>query len=179
MIAATLLLAALLCAAQETTQAPVPQPAAGSPADLPRYLEVTPLIATGAQPTEAGVRKLAEQGFRAIINIRTAEEEGADVDRYRKLAEGLGLKYYHVPLVGKDPKEEQVTRFLETMEQLQNEKVFVHCAAANRVGAVMMCKRVLKDGLSTAEAEEEAKRIGLRTETLRKFALDYIEKNRK
>ena len=59
-------------------------------------------------------------------------------------------------------------------EQLKQEKVFVHCRTGSRVGAAMMCKRALKDGVPAERAEEEAGRIGLRSEALRQFAREYI-----
>ena len=143
--------------------------------DLPRYVEVTPRIGTGGQPTDAGFRKLAQKGYRAIINMREAGEEGLDFDKQRRLAEDLGMKYYQIPFSGKEPKEEPVSQFMALMEQLKDGRVFVHCRTGARIGAVMMCRRVLKDGVPAEQAEEEAGRIGLRTGALRQFAREYIE----
>jgi hypothetical protein len=42
------------------------------------------------------------------------------------------------------------------------------------VGAFMMIYRVVEQGWSETKAEEEAVRIGLHTEGLKKFAKDYI-----
>ena len=55
--------------------------------------------------------------------------------------------------------------------------MFVHCGSANRVGALWLIKRVMKDGWTIAQATEEAKAIGLRSEKLEAFALKYLADN--
>jgi hypothetical protein len=57
--------------------------------------------------------------------------------------------------------------------------VYIHCAAANRVGAVWLIKRVLVDGWDIERATAEAKRVGLRSPQLEQFALDYIATHRR
>ncbi len=159
------------------TRARAQQDAAGQPQapapDLPKYLEVTPLLGTGGQPTDAGLKSLREKGYRAVVNLRTAQEK-VDLAAEEKLARALGLSYYSVPLVGTAPEESSALEFLRVMDGLKGEKVFVHCATANRVGSVVMIQRVLRDGLTLEKAEEEAARIGLRTDILRTFAREFI-----
>jgi uncharacterized protein (TIGR01244 family) len=145
--------------------------------DLPRYLEVTPSIGTGGQMTNAGIQQLAEKGYRAIINLRAAGE-GVDLEAEQKLVEATGMEYYAVPISGKDPDPAQVEKFLDRMQSLGGKRVFVHCATANRVGSLMLIKRVLRDGLSVDEAIAEAIRIGLKSDVLKQFALDMIERLR-
>jgi hypothetical protein len=50
----------------------------------------------------------------------------------------------------------------------------VTCASANRVGAFMMILRVIDQGWSEEKALQEAVRIGLSSDTLKRFAHDYI-----
>ena len=145
---------------------------------LPRYLELTSLVGTGAQPTEAGIRLLAEKGYKSIINFRTSEEM-AKFPYEEKLAAELGMKYFSVPVFGREPKESQAMAFLKLMDALKDEKVFVHCAAANRVGAFMMIQRALQDGVDVKKAEEEGEKVGMRSENLRQFAREMIEKHKK
>ena len=52
--------------------------------------------------------------------------------------------------------------------------MLIHCGSANRVGAFMMIYRVVEQGWSEDKAEEEALKIGLRSEELKKFAKEYI-----
>jgi len=141
--------------------------------DLPNYVEVTPSIGTGGQPTDAGLRLLAERGYKSVINLRTSQEK-VDLAAEEKNARELGLKYYSVPVVGANPEEKQALEFMKVLEEQQGGKVFVHCATGNRVGAFMMIYRTLRDGLSLEKAEEEARRIGLRSDALLNFARQFI-----
>ncbi len=141
--------------------------------DLPRYFELTPRIGTGGQPTEAGFRSLAEKGYEVIVNLRTPNE-GVDLAAEEKCVKDLGLRYYNIPVIGKEPRAEQAEAFLTLMEETKDQRVFVHCAAASRVGAFMLIQRVLKDGIPQEKAEEEARQIGLRSDILLKFARDFM-----
>jgi uncharacterized protein (TIGR01244 family) len=145
--------------------------------DLPRYLEVTPSIGTGGQMTDAGIQQLAEKGYSAIINLRAAGE-GINLEAEQKLVEATGMEYYAIPISGKDPDPAQAEKFLDRMKSLGGKRVFVHCATANRVGSLMLIKRVLQDGMSVDDATAEAVRIGLRSDSLKQFALDMIARLR-
>ena len=46
--------------------------------DVPRILCIDERIATGGQPTDAAFAKLAANGYRAVLNLRTATE-GVDL----------------------------------------------------------------------------------------------------
>jgi protein tyrosine phosphatase (PTP) superfamily phosphohydrolase (DUF442 family) len=159
--------------AQEPNK-PAPPAKVGSEETLPRYLELASDIGTGGQPTETGMHALAEKGYKSIINLRTAEEM-ASVPYEEKLAGELGLKYFSIPIRGQEPKEVQALAFMQVMNSIKDEKVFVHCASANRVGALMMIWLALQQGMETSKAEAEAGRIGLRSEPLRQFARQVIE----
>jgi protein tyrosine phosphatase (PTP) superfamily phosphohydrolase (DUF442 family) len=147
-------------------------------AKVPRYLEVTAKLGTGGQPNEEGLRELAKNGYKAVINLRTSQE-GVDLAAEEKLVRELGLKYFNIPVVASDPKEVQAVEFLDFVEKLKDQKVFIHCASANRVGCFVMIQRVLKDGVTPGQAEEEANKIGLRSEVLRQFAKDFLERHKK
>jgi protein tyrosine phosphatase (PTP) superfamily phosphohydrolase (DUF442 family) len=140
-------------------------------------MEVRPNIGTGGQPTEAGLRILADKGYRSIVNFRTAEEMAA-IPYEEKLAAELGLKYFSIPFRGQEPKEIQAAAFNQLMDALKDEKVFVHCTIASRVGAMMMIRLALREGMDTQKAEAEATKIGLRSDALRQFAREVIERQR-
>jgi protein tyrosine phosphatase (PTP) superfamily phosphohydrolase (DUF442 family) len=145
--------------------------------DLPDYREVASNVGTGGQPTEAGMRLLARKGYRAVVNLRYADEKGS-LPSEEVLARELGMKYFNIP-VGKTPEERQAREFLELMGGMEYEKVFVHCATANRVGSFMLIERVIHHDWTIERAAEEAARIGLRSETLRNFAMEFVKKYRK
>lgn len=176
---AGVLLALLIMACAAAAQAPSSnqsiQPAGEETVPLPRYLEVRPNIGTGGQPTEAGLRILAQKGYTSIVNFRTAEEMAA-IPYEERLAAELGLKYFSIPFRGQEPKEVQAAAFNQLMDALKGEKVFVHCTVANRVGGMMMIRLALREGMDVQAAETEAAKIGLRSEALREFARQVIQR---
>ena len=145
--------------------------------DVPRMLCVTDKVATGGQPTPEAFGKLAAQGFRAVLNLRTAAE-GADPERERELVEKAGLRYISLPVVGSAPKPEQAAEFIKIVKDPANQPMLIHCGSANRVGGFWMIYRVVEQGWAEDKALEEATRIGLSSPAMKKFAQDYIAAHR-
>jgi len=142
------------------------------------FTRVSDQYCTGGQPKLEALEKLKSEGVKSIINLRTPGEHRA-ADEEAKAKE-LGLKYFNIPVVYRDPKDEQATEFLKITDDPANRPVFIHCTAAIRVGAFWMIRRVLRDGWTVEAAEEEARKIGLREAPhLVEFAKAYIEKHRK
>src|SRR5215208_525597 len=142
------------------------------------FLRVNKEFCTGGQPRNEHLAKLKEEGVRAIINLRPPGEHRAEEEKAE--AERLGLRYFNIPVVFAEPKEEQATEFLKLTDDEANRPAFIHCAGAIRVGAFWMIRRVLRDGWTIEEAEKEAEKIGLREAPhLNEFARAYIEKHRK
>jgi uncharacterized protein (TIGR01244 family) len=142
------------------------------------FLRVNEEFCTGGQPRPEHLQKLKDDGVKAIINLRPAGEHRAAEEEAK--AKELGLRYFNIPVVFADPKEEQVTEFLKITDDPKNRPAFIHCAGAIRVGAFWMVRRVLRDGWTIEAAEEEARKIGLRESPhLNEFARNYIEKHRK
>lgn len=142
-------------------------------ADVPRVLCLDNSFTTGAQPSEAAFHKMAANGFRSFLSLRTANE-GHDLKRERSLVEKNKMHYFNIPVVSSAPRPKQADQFIRILKQKSNHPMLIACASANRVGAFMMIYRVVAQGWSEPKALEEAKRIGLRSETLKQFAQEYI-----
>jgi uncharacterized protein (TIGR01244 family) len=149
--------------------------------DLPpiyNFMRESDQYCTGGQPRLEHLAKLKAEGVKVIINLRTPMEHRAAEEEAK--AKELGLKYFNIPVVYRDPKDEQVTEFLKILDDPANRPAFIHCTAAIRVGAFWMIRRVLRDGWTVEAAEEEAKKVGLREAPhLTEFARTYIEKHQK
>ncbi len=142
------------------------------------FLRINEQFCTGGQPRLEQLETLKQSGVRAIINLRPPGEHRADEEK--AMAEKLGLKYFNIPVVYGEPREEQATEFLKLTDDPEIRPVFIHCAAAIRVGAFWMIRRVVRDGWSIEKAEEEARRVGLREAPhLVEFAKTYISKHQK
>lgn len=142
------------------------------------FLRINDQFCTGGQPRLEHLEQLKAEGVKAIINLRQPSEHRAAEEEAK--AKELGLRYFNIPVVFTDPKEEQVTEFLKITDDPKNRPAFIHCTAAIRVGAFWMMRRVLRDGWTIEAAEEEAKKVGLRESPhWNEFARKYIEKHRK
>ena len=142
------------------------------PEGVRNYTRVDATVAcAGATPPEA-MAVLRERGFNAVINFRTAGENGATIDAGQAAAEAAGLNYVHIPF--RQPTPEVVESFLAAVAEPANQPVYIHCGSANRVGAMWLIKRVEQDGYSVDDALAEAEAIGLRSEALKEFALGYV-----
>jgi uncharacterized protein (TIGR01244 family) len=142
------------------------------------FLRVNDEFCTGGQPRIEHLEMLKKEGVKAIINLRQPSEHRAEEEEAK--AKELGLRYFNIPVVYGDPKEEQVTEFLRITDDAQNRPAFIHCTAAIRVGAFWMIRRVLRDGFTIEAAEKEAEKVGLRNAPhLNEFARRYIEKHQK
>lgn len=157
--------------AQDTAQEK-PKPA------LPNFVELTPGIGTGGQPTEEGLKQLAEKGYKIIVNLRSSSEQ-FDLAGEEKSALQLGLRYYMIPLVAKEPTEAQAMAFVTLMSALKQDKVFVHCTGGGRVGSLMMIYFALEEGMPQEKAEEEARKMGLRSPDLLEFARKVVSAHKK
>jgi uncharacterized protein (TIGR01244 family) len=147
-------------------------------ADVPRVLCVDERVTTGGQPVAGAFAKLAGLGFRAVLDMRT-EAEGHDAALARSQAEAAGLRYFNLPVESAAPRPEQVDEFTRAVGDKRNHPLFVHCASGNRVGAFWLIYRVIEDGWTLERAQAEAERVGLRSESLKRFALDYVAAHRK
>ena len=141
--------------------------------EVPKVLCVDERIATGGQPTDRAFIKLAANGYRAVLNLRTASE-GVDLQHEREAVEKAGLRYISIPIVSSAPKNEQVDEFIKAVKDPANHPMLIHCGSANRVGAFWMIYRVVDQGWAEDKALEEATKIGLTSPTLKTFAHEYI-----
>jgi uncharacterized protein (TIGR01244 family) len=161
---------ALLMAAPAVAQNEVPP--------IRNFLRINDDYCTGGQPRPEHLEQLKAEGVKVIINLRPPSEHRAAEEEAK--AKELGLRYFNIPVVFGDPKDEQATEFLKLTDDPANRPAFIHCAAAIRVGAFWMIRRVLRDGWKIEEAEKEAAKIGLRQNPhLVEFARNYIERHGK
>jgi outer membrane protein assembly factor BamB/protein tyrosine phosphatase (PTP) superfamily phosphohydrolase (DUF442 family) len=151
---------------------------AQDPGEIRNFLRVNKDFCTGGQPKLEHLEKLKAEGVKSIINLRQPSEHRAEEEAAK--AKELGMRYFNIPVAFGSPNEEQVTEFLKITDDPDNRPIFIHCTAAIRVGAFWMIRRVLRDGWKVEDAEEEAKKIGLRESPhWNEFARKYIETHHK
>ena len=145
-------------------------------AELPgtRNVHVAGPIYLAGQPSEAALAELAERGVKTIITLRHPDEERWDE---KKVCEKLGLKFHRFQISG--PTDINA-KLIDDIRKLlvaakKDSGVLLHCASANRVGAIWLAHRVKDAGLTMPEALAEAKEVGLKSKVLEDQAVKYLE----
>ena len=128
----------------------------------------------GGATVPATMAELKKNGFAAVINLRCETEMGAEIDESRAAAEAAALNYIHMPFTPADADSGLVDDFLAAVSNEANAPVYIHCASATRVAALWMIRRVLKEGWSLDDAEEEATVIAAKPVDAIAFASKYI-----
>ncbi len=173
------LLALAIPSAAMGVQAP-PQPLQSSQPPQPsiegvrNYTKVDATIGCAGATDPRALAAVATLGYKAVLNLREASEDGAAIDESREAAEAAGLTFIHLPFKGSAPDPKVADEFLKVVVTTTYQPLFINCGSANRVGALWLIKRMLVDHWSEEKAVAEAKAIGLTSEALRKFALDYV-----
>lgn len=128
--------------------------------ELPNFHQVNSQFYRGAQPSDGGIRKLAELGIKTIINLR-GEDEITRADK--REAEALGLRYVNIPMPElRRPSDEEVERVLAIINATEKQPVFVHCRhGRDRTGLIVAVYRIMHDGWTSKQAKTEAKLYGL------------------
>ena len=96
---------------------------------IKNYRAVNDRISTGGQPTSEQLVEIADAGVTRIVNIATENKEGFDE---ALLANELGITYSYIPVDWSEPTDEDLTRFMDVLDDAKDERVFIHCAANYR-----------------------------------------------
>ena len=137
------------------------------------YTQVDGSVACGGDTPRDAFTSLAEQGFRAVVNLRLDGEPG--VAEEAEAVEAAGLRYVHLPMAPSAPEFETAEQFLEVVADPSNQPVYIHCASANRVGGVWAIKRVVQDGWSREAALAEGHAIGLKSPVIIDFVHRFLD----
>ena len=142
-----------------------------------KRLETTIACAGETKPSAvAGIKKM---GYASIINLRLANEEGADLDAEAAAAKQAGIRYVWIPFNGAMPDPAVADQFLTAVTAKENEPAFIHCHSGNRAAALWMAKRMVVDHCDADRAGEEATALGLTSPALKQFAIDYARTHKR
>ncbi len=134
-------------------------------------------IYLGGQPSREDFSEAARDGrLRVVLNYRRAEEP-AGFDE-AALLDDLGLEYHHLPYNGAAELTDEVFEATFRIIESAPRPLLIHCASGNRVGAVWLAWRQLRDGYTEEEALAEARLAGLRSEAYIDVAREYVRRGR-
>ena len=126
--------------------------------DIYNYLPLSDTLLTSGQPTEEQFKTIAKAGVKAIINLAPGTSTNAVLNE-PDIVRSLGMQHFHIPVLWNEPSEEVLTRFMDTMDRLQGEKVLVHCAANMRVSTFLALYRILRQGWTERMAFRDVYRL--------------------
>jgi uncharacterized protein (TIGR01244 family) len=114
-------------------------------------------ITAAGQPDKAAFAVFAENGYKAVVDLRTAgEARGLDE---QAVVEELGMEYVAFP-IDRDDINFENAQALDELIGSYDAPVLVHCASSNRVGALLALRASL-GGADDEVAIEAGKRGGL------------------
>lgn len=129
-------------------------------------------VATAGQPEREHFERLAEAGYKTVVDMRALEEDRGLNEP--EIVRRSGMEYVSIPVGHETVEDETFERFRELMKTPERRPVLVHCSSANRVGALLVPYLILDEGKSTEEAQEIASGVGLKSDELKQVALEYV-----
>ena len=124
------------------------------------YNRAAPYVGTAGLLGEGGVAEAAQLGFKTIIDLRSPAEPNQPAEA--GLVADAGLTYISIPIARGAPTEAQIAQLTDLMEDRTAFPILLHCASANRVGALWTLYRVSK-GVPAEIAIEEGRTIGMKS----------------
>jgi len=131
-------------------------------------------VATAGQPEQEHLERLAEAGYRTVLDIRTLEEDpGFDES---ETVRNAGMEYVNMPLEVKPEafSDEVFDRARELLADPDHRPILVHCASAVRVAPLLIPYLILDEGRSSDEAVKIASQVGPQQDELTDVALRYV-----
>ncbi len=145
-------------------------------AGVRNFTKVDATLACGGALSPAAFASLKQAGYKSIVNLRAATEQGANVEEEGQAAKDAGLVYIHLPFVTTTPDPSKVDAFLAAVAKPENQPMLLHCASGGRASMFWAIKRVMVDGWPVEKAMGELPNLVSNvSEPLRAFALDYLK----
>jgi uncharacterized protein (TIGR01244 family) len=110
-------------------------------AELPNRKEPLEGITTAGQPSAAAFAAVADEGYRAVIDLRGVQEDrGFDE---KATVEGFGMSYVALPVNGPGGVTFANAAALDKLLGELPRPVLVHCSSGNRAGALLALRAKL------------------------------------
>ena len=100
------------------------------------YVKINELISTSGQPKIEELELIANEGFEVVINLAIPTTSNA-LENEDKIVSSLNMSYIHIPVDFENPKVSDLKLFLNILQALGANKVWIHCAKNYRVSAFM------------------------------------------
>jgi uncharacterized protein (TIGR01244 family) len=148
-------------------------------AGVVNFARIDTTVACGGAIKLEAIAELKQRGYKAIINLQTADERDANVAGETAAAQEAGINYVHVPLSMTATDPTAVDRFLTAVTDPANQPAFIHCTHGVRASGLWAVKRVLVDKWDVDRAMTEAEALGMTSPVMKKFVLAYLADHQK
>ena len=127
--------------------------------DLPKFAQVSEILYRGGQPTKAGLEELKNRGIKTVVSLRHNKNQTLTESNEAK---ELGLNFKSLPMDGlHKPTPAQVKLFFKTVQDTENQPVFVHCEwGMDRTGVMVALYREEYDHWGAKKAYDEMVKMG-------------------
>ena len=167
-------LTALVVSAGAAAQSPL-----AAAVRIDNFAKVNESYFRGAQPVGSDYEDLAKLGVKTVINL--IGDSDLDATEPSSVQE-QGMRYVAIPMSTRQaPTTDQLQKFLTIVNDPESQPVYVHCVGGrHRTGVMTAVYRMMKDGISGAEAFNEMKRYKYGPDFLhpefKKFVYDFDAK---
>ena len=100
------------------------------------HIKINELISTSGQLKIEEFEFIANEGFEVVINLAVHTISNA-LENEDKIVSSLNMSYIHIPVDFENPKISDLKLFLNILQALGANKVWIHCAKNYRVSAFM------------------------------------------
>ncbi len=148
---------------------------------IDQQIRVSPKLTIGPQIDEEGLKQLADQGFKAIVNLSgkgefdqifAPKEEG-------ELVEELGMEYIHAPLTLRRISPEDLDTICQEVASVDG-PVYMHCLRGQRSSVAGLIFHAIRRGFTTKTIRRRANKLGItwKAPYLQDVVRKYIERTR-
>ena len=108
----------------------------------------------GAQPDGRDYTDLAALGVKTVIDL---QQDGLAIER--QFVESAGMRFFRIPMTTRTaPTSDDISQFLQLVNNPANQPVYVHCAGGrHRTGVMTAVYRMSHDGWNSDRAFKEMK----------------------
>ena len=93
-----------VASAQQVTKKEIP--------GISTFAQVETTIACGGATKPEAIREIAKMGFKSVINLRLASEQGAQVEEEGDAVKAAGMRYVHLPFDPQNPDAHLIDNFI-------------------------------------------------------------------
>ena len=120
--------------------------------------EIAPGMFIAGQPTEDELKNLPATGFKTVINLRGADEDGFLADE-GELVAAAGARYAAIPISPETLCAADLEQFSAAIQE--NLPAVAHCGSGGRGGIMLLLHLAKTNGWSLETALTEGEKLGL------------------